>query len=110
VNVNLARELVCIIAKIKQRDIMVAGNLLLASSALGNEKSSAEMLRSFLDNVFVNNEVVMRDHDEALRRELDLMNQVNWGKVLSIPEYMENQIGISTSSSRDGETIEDLYG
>ena len=108
VNENVAREFVCTIVKIRQRETMVASNLLLASSSLGNNKSASEMLGSFLDSVYSDNETRMQDHDAALKKELELMNQVDWASCLSIPEYAKKDIKESTRIAKEFDSLEDI--
>ena len=108
VNLNYARELVAQIVKIRQREIMVASNLLLASSSSGSEKTANEMLRSFLNNVYTDHEQKMQEHDEALRRELELMNKVDWASALSIPKGVKEMASKITRTAKSNDGIDEV--
>lgn len=50
----------------------------------------------------------MKQHDESLEKELELMNQVDWSKVLSIPDHLKNQTENRVNIPKEGDKLEDF--
>lgn len=75
----------------------------MAASTKG--ENANEALQIYLDSVYTDNKQHMEEHDMAMEKELELMTQVDWQSVLSVPAGVKSHADISIE---EGQTIEDV--
>ncbi|MFA7709477.1 MAG: hypothetical protein WCY30_00055 [Candidatus Neomarinimicrobiota bacterium] len=90
ININQAREFVCILVKLWQREMMVSGNILLASASTRGKVSEA--LKSYLSIVYKDYDKRVKQQDVALKKQLDEMSKIDFKSILSIPKGYESII------------------
>lgn len=101
------RELVCVAVKLRQRDIKVAGDVLIASSAHGSKKTG-EIMQSYMNTIYTEHKDYMESHDDAMRKQLDEYSKIDWGSVLKVsPLGMDIKKG-KIVMPKEGDKIEDI--
>ena len=96
--------------KIRQRDISVAGTLLIAASARG-AKDIKKVLDNYLDVVYTDSEQRKERYDAMLWKELELMNKVDWKSVLKVPDHVKKELKHRpqvTKPSKEGQMLDEI--
>ncbi len=103
---NQVREFACIVVKLRQRDIKVAGDMLVASAAQGG-KGTGKIMETYMNTIYTENKSYMKSHDDAMRKQLDELSKIKWGEVLSV-----SPLGMDIKKGRimpkEGDKIEDF--
>ncbi len=103
---NPVRELACIVVKLRQRDIQFAGDILQASAAQGGKKT-AEIMQSYMNAIYTENQQYMDTRDDDMKQELKQVSEIEWKDVLSVTRMgMEMKKG--RVMPKEGETIEEI--
>lgn len=100
------RELACMAVKLRQRNIKVASDVLLASAAQGSKKTG-EIMQSYMNTIYTENESYMKSHDDVMQKQLDEFSKIDWGSVLKVsPLGMDIKRG--RIMPKEGDKIEDI--